>query len=528
MAARVTEISFREWRNLSDPQWAAIQAMFSRKRARVLAGGSGYGGKSYMLRAAAVYLAWAYARAGFPGQAILFASKSYTVLRKRHFKKFQEEYGHIGRLVTNHGVYGSCFIFNDPKLGVIIFSHAQNMRADKGVEYAAGIYDETTELEEEELADLLYMIRKPGLPWNPLLTASNPDGLGFGHVRDLWRPHLPPEERVKPFSDRVDKSGKLDPADFIYVGFLPSDNPVLQNPDGSFDEAAFYALVAKLPKHIQEARRWGRWNSAEGARWPMLMPETHLFRMKDRWHGGLPLHMKQILSVDYGLDAPYAGLWHAIDEEDNVWTWQEDYQRGLLASDQIKRLQRLTPSVQVRDPRGEIVETFRLSEFVGDPAMFSNATRHMEGDEDRPTVAGIYKAGVEDDERFECGFSAGPRGLEIHKMATLDQYLQRDNGHPDWWIEEGCVNLWSELTGAVFEPGTLSEKISKKCPVHAVDAAVYAMHKRALTGFKRKDTLEDAVERVNARAETLRAESAKKFAQKTIRKQSPTRGKVSI
>jgi hypothetical protein len=65
-------------------------------------------------------------------------------------------------------------------------------------------------------------------------------------------------------------------------------------------------------------------------------------------------------------------------------------------------------------------------------------------------------------------------------FSTLDKLLRRGNGHPDWRIEAGCVNLWGELTSAVFARGTaakeLSEDIDDSCPDHALTAAYYGLH----------------------------------------------------
>lgn len=439
----------------------------------ILGGGSGFGGKSYMLRSLAVWIRLRRKQLGQPAVPGVLACSSFEALKDRHYAALQREWGHMGKLVSNHRLYGRSFVFKDPDLGPICLRNMKDPSERKGTEYGDGLLDELTECTREQFGDFCYMIRSPLVPWRPIICATNPDGIGHYHAKDLFRPQLVPHgersldailnipQRSEPYSERVDPTGLLDPKDYIYIPFLPDDNPL-------FDEKTFMRAIAHLPPHIQKARRYGSWDAPEGARFRHANPDEMIFNRREVFPKGIPHDWPIILHCDYGIRAPYCALWTAIDPEGNAWTYREDYMAGLTADMQAARICEKTGLYE------------KISRTKVDPAMYNRFARTTSVVQEEPTVAEIYDAVFA---RSGKPIPSCERGFNKDRsmaFATLDRLMVRGNGFPNWYIEQGCVNLWSEITGAVFKSGAgfrdLSEDIDERCPDHALTAAYYGLH----------------------------------------------------
>lgn len=528
MAAVTTEpvdrmeerLRFREWRNLTDPQWAAIQAMALHPYAQVLMGGSGFGGKSYNERAAAVYWALRLVKEGWSTASsrrkILFAGGDYPGLKDRHFSWMIEEYGEMGAIRTHDKEYGCCFRFDAPEMPVICFRNLDEQRNRRGSEFCIGIKEEETELTAEQDAAFMYMVRDPKVPYNPTIGGTNPDGIGHFRIKAKFRPleamavtpilyrESDPTrgavfQAVGPLSEQADPTGRIKPETLFYVPFLPEDNP-------EFDEELFNRNIAGLPPHVQRARRYGTWDSPEGARWPLATTEAVGFDPETLWHSGVPESYQKMIWVDYGTRNPYCAIWAAVDYDGNVYLWQEDYKRGKTAWAQIERIKELTPQAMV------------ISQFDGDPAMWIKVPNHTGDPEQDLVVAQVYNDGIAGDERFQCGFNKGSSAPRVHKWNLFDRYLERGNGYPDLYIAYGLKNVWMELQNAVYPKGTVakdkSEDIDESCPDHALTAIAFGLHKHfghAKRVEREKDPHEVAKEKAEkelerARRKRMRAE----------------------
>jgi hypothetical protein len=470
-------ISFTEHVKFHEKQAAAYWAMFARPQATVLAGGSGYGGKSYLLRAAAIgFHIWAVTQ-GIDAPVTLFTSSSYEALRDRHFTYFVKEWGHLGQLKSSHVEYGRCFLFNDPKLGAICFRNISDQSERRGAEYLAGFNDETTEITSKLWGEFLYRVRAPGLDVNPVLAATNPDGVGHGWCKALWRPHLTKRlwldhilagkdgvpDGIPEFASHLHAATSgLESADYIYIPFLPDDNPM-------FDEKVFYRGVGHLPEAIQKARRYGNWDSPEGARWDFLDESTHLYKAEKLFPKGIPENWQRWMGTDYGLRVPYCNLWMAINPTGgDVYVYREDYRSRLTGDVQAVEIARLTGANE------------QIHRWKTDPAMFSSHPGHVLKPGEIKEVSAIdqYLAALDGDPRFPMPRPGKYKSRE-HALGRLDAFLNHSNNMPDIYFEEGCRFVWEELTGAVFEYGTvlkeMTNRIDPRCADHAITALYYGL-----------------------------------------------------
>lgn len=211
----------------------------------------------------------------------------------------------------------------------------------------------------------------------------------------------------------------------------------------------------------------GLWVAAEGSRWPSLSPEVHQFRMRQTFPQGLPVGWRIIMGVDYGKRAPYAALWIAVaPDKSSLYVFREDYQTMLAPDEQARRMRALT------------AQNERVSIVRADPAIWSQPPS-LTTNERLLSVADYYREQFEQDQRFG-GLVPGYNKSRAIALATIDVLLNRGNGHPDLYIEEGCTNLWRELTEAVWDArGFTSDKkedIDPTCADHAITALYYALH----------------------------------------------------
>lgn len=433
---------FFDKHGLSPKQRKFLLSMVATPNPIVLYGGAGGGGKSYALRAGHVWFLMYLAANGFPKERTMLACSNYPLLRDRHLGKFDTEWGEYGRIV-NSQTHGLSFKMADRfGGGSIALRNLDDPDKFRGTEASMIGIDEITEIPgtvkgEAALPLLLYPLRtSKGVPWLPFVAASNPDGVGHSWVKSCWI--------------TKDQTWGFDKKRFFYIPAVVKDNPAL-------DYEAYVQTLSGLPDHLRRARLDGSWEAPSGARWPFLKWEEHTYDDS----GPIPSHWRRFGSLDYGLSDPYCFLWHAVDEEGSIYTYREDYCRGLTAWEQVQRVVERTAPDEVLDG------------IYADSAMWARFPGHM-----GPTELSAIDVFVETfgkDARFGP-LMPGYKQNKVHSLATLDKVLLRNNTYADWWIGRSCKNLWREMTGAVFDGKTGSECIDERIDDHAIDAARYGLH----------------------------------------------------
>jgi len=416
-----------------------------------LYGGSGGSGKSYTLRTLAVYVLGLIRDAGYPGQRFMLSCSTYDLLRDRHIAKIATEFAGMGEYRESHKIHGRSFIFDDRSLGVIALRNLDDPGKYRGTECIGSGVDELTELPvsmagEDTLSTLLYPIRSPlDVPILPFAAGSNPDGIGWQWVKQIWI-----DRDLEPF--------KLSEEQTIFVQALVHDNP--------HATPEMIANLQRLTGHLYESRYLGNWDAPQGARWPQLNRQVHQFKFKDRFPYGIPEGWRIVFGGDWGKRAPYCALWFVIDPNKDIFCFREDYQAELDTDVQAQRVKNLTGGNE------------RISALRFDPSMWS-ATQSLKVSEPGPTLISFYEKELNGDPRFGS-FEKGYKGSRFVALSTWDKVLSRGNGYPDLYIEEGCVNLWRELSAAIWDTrGILSgkrEDLDPRCEDHAITAGYYALH----------------------------------------------------
>lgn len=441
-------VSWRDQRTLTQKQRKVLDVSMANEAPLVLYGGSGFSGKSYLLRSAFVEFNGVYKQLGFPGQWGALFCQTYNDLQNRHLNALNSELSHLGR-VKESAMRGLCFEFNDPSMGGLYLRNIADPDKYRGAEFPYILVDELTELKRSDFDDLLYALRSPlPLPFKPFLAGSNPDGIGHSFVKKLWV--------SRDFEDE-----SLDGDRFFFVKALPQDNP-------TYSTSKYEQTLQSLPEWKRKARFEGSWDAPAGARFPNLDPSIHQFSEAHKFPKGFPnpKNFNIIMGVDWGKAAPFAALWIAVDENQDMYVYREAYYPDLSSDSQVKLIMEQT------NPNEKVFLMYcdsQMWEKRRDPHYQSAALG--------PSAVDVYMRYLRTDKRFGYPIK-GYKGLRRTALDTIDRLLDRNNDFPNLYIGKTCKNLWRELTGAVWakSKGVYKEDISDKCDDHAITALYYALH----------------------------------------------------
>lgn len=448
------DLSIRELGNFSPRQDAALDAMYTHPEPVLLYGGAGGGGKSHFLRFAAFWHTYNAATVAQRPVRTILACQTYRELTDRHIGRLSEDFRAFGTVKTSQ-TFGMAFHFRNENIGAILLRNLDDPDKYRGSECVGAFIDEASVLQpqrgNDHILDLLRYPIRAGFetPSLPLVLASNPDGPGFGWLKRC-------------FVTRTDLLG-MDADQVHFVPALVDDNP------NDYARETLKRKLGQLQPHLRRARLLGLWDAPEGARFPSL-GEHNDFQQQVKWPHGIPKNLTRIVGVDWGSADPYCALWHVIEPQIgfiNVYTYREDYERGLLTRDQAERVAGMTGVDE------------RIERIYADPSMWSRATSTITGT--LPiSAADVYENVLESDPRFGS-FERGVwmQTSRIHGLNALGEYLSH-KGLIRWHIDRiACPNLWREMEQATFAKsasGSWSEDMSKNQPDHAVTAAIYSLH----------------------------------------------------
>lgn len=261
------------------------------------------------------------------------------------------------------------------------------------------------------------------------------------------------------------------------------DNPrfySLYAEDWTEEGRQLLVTLSELTGHLRARLVEGKWAHPEGARFADASRLIQGFSLYEIWPQGMPEWFRHWISVDYGKADPYCALWHAIDQDGVIWTYQEDYASGYEADQQAQRVLDKSPI----DIKYEGVWL--------DPSMWQTGeyARGFGAQAGKGSAADQYEAALRDVKDFLGkkrefgGLHKGAQNTHEEAYVTLDSLLRQGK----WRIEFKCVNLWNEIESAVHykdpRTGIVSEEINpggkKYCSDHALESAGYGIHQRTL------------------------------------------------
>ncbi|WP_081678732.1 terminase family protein [Desulfocurvibacter africanus] len=303
------------------------QGVAYRTRAtEVLYGGSAGGGKSHLMRVAA--LSWCFA---VPGLQVYIFRRLSDDLWKNHmqgpasFPVLLAEWLQAGFVKINSGKNFIAF-GNGPAGGFdggskIFLCHCQYERdvfKYQGAEIHVLLMDELTHFTESQYRFLRGRVRLAGLQiperWQGffprILCGSNPGGVGHGWVKHTFEPSRPESRKAR---EMLKSEGSL------VRQFIPArleDNPSLMESDPGY-EARLEGLGSP---ELVKAMRFGDWEVFVGQAFPEFSVRTHVIPPC------MPPENAQVhTTFDWGFGKPFSWGWWFVDNDGRVIRFAEWY-----------------------------------------------------------------------------------------------------------------------------------------------------------------------------------------------------------
>ena len=234
------------------------------------------------------------------------------------------------------------------------------------------------------------------------------------------------------------------------------DNPYLSEKEISLMEKA-------LDEVTLQARRYGRFAAKEGLVYPEFDENVHVIKPF-----AIPKEWQDTISIDPGLNNPLSAHWYAVDFDGNVYVVFEHFAAGRDVDYHAAEIKRICDLLGwKRDGKGRV------------SALIDSAAKQK-------TLAGV-KSVCELFYERDILVNADVEKELFSGIARVKSYLRQDNGLPNLYIFEGCVNLIRELKGYYWGNGDVPKKVDD----HALDELrYYLMSKPHATAQEKPKTLQ--------------------------------------
>lgn len=294
---------------------------FCSRATEILYGGAAGGGKSYLMRCAAI--TWSVL---IPGLQVYIFRRTYSELIDNHMegpKGFRAllsrwEKSKVVKIVDDDVIFK-----NGSRIFLCHCQHPKDRFKYDGSEIHVLFIDELTHFPESIYRYLRGRLRMIGLqdkmPDNlkgmfpRIMCSTNPGNVGHLWVKRTFVDFAKPLEINKTTSDEGGLLRQFIPA-------LIDDNPTLLTEDPGYEER-LQGLGSKARVY---ALRYGDWNVIDGAFFDCWDPEKHIvepFKIPDEW--------TRFRSMDWGSASPFSVGWWAV-VSDNCTVRGQFFPRGAL------------------------------------------------------------------------------------------------------------------------------------------------------------------------------------------------------
>lgn len=464
MAARATDAELNI--NLHPRQ---LDAFYS-DATEILYGGAAGGGKSHLMRCAAIM--WC---TEIPGLQVYLFRRIREDLVKNHvegpsgFRALLAGWVECGFVKI---VEDEIRFWNGSKIYLCHSKDEKDRFKYQGAEIHLLLIDELTHFTDTIYRFLRNRVRMAGLEvpdkykgkFPRIICGANPGGVGHQFVKNTFIDGVEPMRVVKA-SDS--EGGMLRQ----YIPAQLDDNPTLTETDPEYEKR----LMGLGSESLVRAMRWGDWNVVEGAFFDKFDAQKHVltpFKIPDRW--------TRFRAGDWGSAKPFAFGWYAIVQDDYTTLEGELLPRGALVKYRewygVKRTSdgKFIPNVGVKMDAPEVADEIRRREDgeeitygVLDPATF--ATDGGPSIAERMAGRGVYWRPA-DNKRVTA------RGA----MGGWDQVrgrLRGVEGRPMLYFFSTCVHTLRTLPSIQHDPDR-PEDLDTHAEDHAVDETRYACMSR--------------------------------------------------
>lgn len=287
----------------------------------------------------------------------------------------------------------------------------------------------------------------PNIPTYMRATA-NPGGPGQNWIKKMF---ITPSEPNKTFYQQIETKKGIKTLSRRFIPAKLADNPYLLQTD------QYMIMLASLPEHKRKQWLEGDWDVTEGAAFPEFDRQIHVcspFPIPKTW--------PRFRAADWGYHTPACILWFAIDYNNDLWVYREQYFTQTTADVAAKRIL----EAERDDPRP--------MRGVMDSSVW--AKRGDIG----PTVAETLN-------RMGCAFRPSDRSpnsriagkQEVHRRLAIDPITKK----PRLKIFSNCLNLIETLPTLPLDENNL-EDVDTDADDHAYDALRYGVMSRPISPGK--------------------------------------------
>ena len=333
---------------------AAFHKASREKIDAILYGGAAGGGKSCAATMEALWLA-----ANFPGMRIGCFRRTYGELEESFLAELaKRDFGRALGAKWN----STNKVLKFPNGSSINFTYAETIQDASrilGGEYQAFFIDEAGQMLPTVIDHIAERLRSGSklVPVIGLRLLTNPGGLGHTVLK---RKYINPTRNGKIIADGVDDKGNPTGQKVAFIPAKATDNPYLNE--------GYYKVLDSIPDpQRRAAMRDGNWDAMVGQFFEQWDRSKHVVSQFP-----LPQEWQRYCGIDYGVRAPFAAVWGAVDNDTRLWVYREIYSAGVYAEQQAALI------LEAERNAGEL-EVIR----VADPSMWGNRGTPM-------TIADIY------------------------------------------------------------------------------------------------------------------------------------------
>lgn len=296
------------------------QVAFDSPATEILYGGAAGGGKSHLMRMAAI--TWC---ASIPGLQVYLFRRIREDLVKNHvegpsgFREFLAGWAECGFVKI---VEDEIRFWNGSKIYLCHCKDEKDRFKYQGAEIHVLLIDELTHFTDKIYRFLRNRVRMVGIElpdrfkdrFPRILCGANPGGVGHQFVKMTFIDGVEP---LRVFTAPDTEGG-------MRRQFIPArleDNPSMTDNDPGYE----LRLSGLGSDSLVRAMRWGDWNVVEGAFFDNFSPQRHIvkpFLIPERW--------MKFRAGDWGSAAPFAFGWYAVVEDDFVTPCGMTLPRGAL------------------------------------------------------------------------------------------------------------------------------------------------------------------------------------------------------